>query len=244
MKILFIGDSIVKGTQGVDWVKMIAKKHPEWKIDNAGVNGETLNRIADRAVVKLAQSDYDLVVFQAGYNDIMLPTFETRQGWFSKSYHHQLKLGNSPATIGDFEMLLRESVDYIKSVTKANVVLLNLSCINEDLNTETNKKVNTYNQVIRKIAREYNCGLADIGQHFSNYLNKVETQDYLLENFINTAFLDSINCILGRADQLSESRNLHLTIDGVHLNSKGAAIFKEEVEKLLISFDEKVPLYI
>jgi len=244
MRVLFIGDSIIKGTQGVDWVRMIARKHQGWKIENAGVNGETINKMSDRLVLKLAQNDYDVVVVECGYNDVMLPTFAVKQGWFPKAYQHQLKLGNIPSQIMQFEHHLRESVDYMISVSKVKVVLTTLGCISEDLSAETNVRTAAYNEVIRKIAKEYNCALADIAERFTSYLNRRNTTDYLMDNYINTAFLDAINCIIRRADHLSESRNLHLTIDGVHLNTKGAIIFKEEVEKLLINFDEKVPLYI
>lgn len=244
MRILFIGDSITKGTQGVDWVRMISRKHQDWKVENAGLNGETINKTSDRLVLKLAQNDYDVVVFECGYNDVMLPTFVDRQGWFPKAYQHQLKLGNTPSNLQQFEHHLRESVDYMVSVSKVKVVLTTLGCINESNTAVTNLKAREYNKVIRKVAKEYNCALADVEERFASYLNQRSTSDYLMEIFINTAFLDAINCIIRRADHLSETRGLHLTIDGVHLNTKGALIFKEEVEKLLINIDDKVPLYI
>ena len=244
MRILFIGDSITKGTQGVDWVRMISKKHQGWKVENAGINGETINKTSDRLVLKLAQTEYDVVVFQCGYNDVMLPAFINKQGWFPKAYQHQLKLGNIPSTLQQFEHHLRESVDYMISVSKVKVVLTTLGCINEDPCTDISARTTAYNDIIRKVAKEYNCALADVAERFTAYLNKRNTTDYLMENFINTAFLDAINCIIRRADNLSEARNLYLTIDGVHLNTKGALIFREEIEKILINVDEKIPLYI
>lgn len=244
MKILFIGDSIIKGTQGVDWVRMIAKKHTTWKIENAGINGQTLNKITDRLISKVSHAKYDAIVLEVGYNDILLPTFKHKRGWFSKAYYHQLKQGYIPSAIGDFEMILREAVDYIRNVSKAKIILPTISCINENLQTDINNKVISYNKVIKKIARESDGLVADVHERFSSVLKHGKGQDYLLESFVNTTVLDPINCLIGRADALSESRGLELTIDGVHPNTKGALLFKEEVEKALMRIDEKIPLYI
>ena len=55
--------------------------------------------------------------------------------------------------------------------------------------------------------------------------------DYLLKHFLNSAYFDLKKCQeTGGADKLSRKRNLILTIDGVHLNSAGAMLYKQAIE--------------
>ena len=83
MRILFIGDSLVKGSVGVNWVKIFASKHKNWIVENAGKNGETLAMIHRRLMKKLDQAKYDVIFFEAGVNDILIPGFNQ-----SKSYYY------------------------------------------------------------------------------------------------------------------------------------------------------------
>ena len=73
MKILFIGDNLIKGSVGVNWVKRLAVKNPEWSVENAGVNGDTLIRIKQRLYKKLETNNYDVIFFEAGINDLLIP---------------------------------------------------------------------------------------------------------------------------------------------------------------------------
>ena len=76
MKILCIGDSGTRGSVGVSYVKAIAAAHPEWKVENAGVNGEPITSIGKRLIGKLdAGNAYDVIVLQGGGNDILARLF-------------------------------------------------------------------------------------------------------------------------------------------------------------------------
>ena len=79
MKLLFIGNSITKGTIGKSFVDLLKEHHPDWVIKNAGVRGDTLKNISDRLTIEiLINPDYDFIIIEAGHNDIILPTFKTR----------------------------------------------------------------------------------------------------------------------------------------------------------------------
>jgi lysophospholipase L1-like esterase len=83
-----------------------------------------------------------------------------------------------------------------------------------------------------------------VAERFQNELRQRQTHSYCADYFFDTAFADQIKCTLGLADQLSKKRKLHLTIDGVHLNSAGARLYKEEVEKALLLVKETSSLFI
>jgi hypothetical protein len=73
MRILFIGDSLVRGSVGVNWVNIFASKHKNWTIENAGKNGETLNMVHRRLMKKLEEKEYYKIFLCAGVTDILIP---------------------------------------------------------------------------------------------------------------------------------------------------------------------------
>ena len=237
MRILFIGDSIIRGTTGVNWVKHLARKHPEWTIENEGVNGDTLTKIKERLERKLKISrSYDVIVLQGGVNDILIPSFKDRGVLFGNAHCHLLKKGYHPLKDGpDVETIFHEMISLIRRRTKATIVLATIGCMSEDPGFYLNDRKDEFNAIIRKVARYNGCVLADIAAIFDPYLSKRKTNSFFLERFINTAWLDAFQCrVLNRADALSRRRGLHLTIDGLHLNSRGGVIWLHEIEKQLL----------
>ncbi len=233
MKILFIGDSLVKGSVGVNWVKRLAVKNPEWSVENAGVNGETLMKIKQRLDKKLDECDYDVIFFEAGINDLLIPAM-TGKLFFNRQKYLLAKRYNPLSEPNAFEETFRRAISAIKKKTSATIILTTLSCINESLESSLNKKRCAYNHIIRDVAIETGCSLVDAGALFDGYLRRCRTKDYLLESFFNTVFYDKFQCnVLGCSDYLSKKRSLHLTIDGLHLNTRGAKIYRNETERLI-----------
>lgn len=238
MKILFIGDSIIRGTTGVNWVKHLARKHPEWKIENEGVNGDTLVKIKDRLEKKLQLSaSYDVIILGGGANDILIPSLQKRSYFFRKAYARLVKKGYQPLeNTEDIETILHEIVSLIKQLTKAAIILTTIGCMSEDQEFYLSKKRDIINNTIRNVARDSAAKLADIAAHFDQYLNKRKTESYFLKSFLHTSCLDAIHCtVLNNADALSRQRKLWLTIDGLHLNSRGGVIWLHEMEKQLMN---------
>ncbi|KQS37784.1 hypothetical protein ASG14_19725 [Pedobacter sp. Leaf194] len=63
-------------------------------------------------------------------------------------------------------------------------------------------------------------------------LNESNQVNYLLNGFWNSVYFDHKACkTTNGSNELSSKRNLRLTIDGVHLNSNGAKIFKSVIDK-------------
>ncbi|MCG2616603.1 SGNH/GDSL hydrolase family protein [Terrimonas sp. NA20] len=236
MRILFIGDSIIRGTVGVDWVNDLANAFPEWQITNQGVNGDTLVKINQRleAIFQKGGS-YDYIVFNGGANDLLIPHLPSKGFLFKTAHQHLIKQGYAPRrSMREFEEAYSQTVDLIRSYTNARIIILTVGRMNEMPSFHLNEKREEVNEVIRKIARRDQCMVADAGKRMDEYLGNKETKDYFLENFFRVSWLDRWQCALfKRADSLSEERGLLLTIDGLHLNSIGGAIFRDEVEKYL-----------
>lgn len=116
---------------------------------------------------------------------------------------------------------------------------MTLGCMNEANSFALNHTRKKINDVIRDIASRKNCLLADIGALTDGCLQQFRTNNYFLEGFLRVNLFDKIQCLLGNPDRLSQQRKLHLTIDGLHLNSCGAGIFRKEVESVLLNYKNK-----
>lgn len=233
MKVLFIGDSLIRGSFGVNWVRLLTEKHSDWKVENAGANGETITNISSRLRKKLCKKeDYDFIVLLAGANDILLPSLADR-GFFYKRVYELIGKNNHPLKdIGEFEIALRTVIQYVKQNSSAVIVLTTISCLNEDLNSPQNKRRQQFNMVIRELAAQTGCRLADAAALCDGCLHRLQTKDYFMKGFMNVPWIDKLRCLVpGSADALSRKRKLHLTIDGLHPNTQGAKFYMEEVEK-------------
>ena len=233
MKVLFIGDSLIRGSVGMNWVKRIAIKNPDWIVENAGEDGDTLIKIKQRLDKKLERNQYDVIFFEAGMNDLLIPAMADKGFLFRQARKYLLAKGHNPLSEPvAFEKEFRQCIYDIKKKTTANIILTTLSCMNESLEDSLNKKRCIYNHTIRDVAKETGCGLVDAGALFDGYLRRCRTKNYFLESFLNTKYFDKFQCsVLGCPDYLSRKRRLHLTIDGMHLNSRGANIYRDETEK-------------
>ena len=235
LKILFAGDSLTKGLIGESFVAKIQDDNFKWKTSNAGVDGDTLKNIADRLLFIISNdSKFDFVVIEAGHNDIILPQFRQKGILFKYALKHLLKKGRQPLSVDYFKTEYFKLITDLKTKTDAKIILTTLSCINEDLNTDTNRIRKEYNNTIKSVAERTNCIVADISEEFDRILKVNNKTDYLLESFFNSIYFDKQTCQKSNgSDKLSEKRNLKLTIDGIHLNKEGARIYKETIEAVI-----------
>ncbi|NRF40240.1 GDSL-type esterase/lipase family protein [Pedobacter foliorum] len=233
MKILFIGNSIIQGVLGESFVKLFARENPNWIIKNSGIGGDTLTNVSERVITELSHdAGIDFIVFESGYNDIILPYFNKRGFLFRLALKFLLFRGRNP--LSDpiaFKAEYKKIVGKMKEITSAKIVLMTLGCINENLQFELNIKRLEFNQIIREIAEEKGCLLADVGQQFEFVLSQRNQTNYILKSFWNSVYFDRKACnTTNGAKKLSSKRSLQLTIDGVHLNSDGAEIFKSVIQ--------------
>jgi lysophospholipase L1-like esterase len=230
MNILFIGDSLTKGRLGVNFLKLLRNDFSSSHLKNSGVDGDTFSNISRRLFEELhKRSDYDCVVLQGGYNDIILPYFSRKGRLFESARRHQLKKGLVPLSdASSFEQQVRDTVRKLKTIYTGKIILVTLGCINEYQPFELNARRLVYNSIIRQIATEEGIALADVGHQFDIALSTLRQKDYFLESFWNVVITDRIvSCVKAGPDFLSKQRGLNLTIDGVHLNTKGARIFAD-----------------
>lgn len=225
MRVLFAGDSITRGEIGADFTTLIRQSIPGVHTVNAGKNGYTFNLII-KSVMQILQADkeYDYLVLQGGYNDLLLPWFYERGGLFRFAYNTQLKKGHRPFDTSKHAFtFLQHSIQEIKKTFSGDIVLVEIACLGEKLDSNLNKKVREFNALLREIASRENISITSTNKLFADALSGKTTSGYCLDSFFAVTVLDRIT------HYFANKRQLHLTIDGVHLNSAGAAIFTEAI---------------
>ncbi|MBA1335351.1 MAG: hypothetical protein HPY66_0973 [Firmicutes bacterium] len=218
-KVLFIGDSITEGISGINFVDLLKKDFKDYELINKGLGGDTLYGIAGRLLKEIELNSYDIVVLEAGHNDIIIPALKD-MGIFHKMLgKHLVKRGSIPTVEPtEFSELLETTLDKLSQLAGSKIIITTLSCIGENLESEFNKKRFVLNEIIREIAGKHGCLIADVAKRFDSILSKHNPNDFFLGNFINLMFFDPIYCrTIEGANKLSLKRKTSLTTTGFSL---------------------------
>ncbi|NLP50072.1 SGNH/GDSL hydrolase family protein [Bacillus sp. RO1] len=219
MKVTCIGDSLTEGKPGVSYFNMLKKKYPDIKFVNLGKGGETVKSLHTRITKNKIDQDFELAFLWVGVNDI---------------YSKLLKVQAQPIARNseEFRQYYENVLETVMQFTK-EVVVVSPALIGENLNS-SNRGLLNLSIILKEISKEHkNVSFIDLHQAFTKQLETLQSSEYLstgLGRLVKDVFLYRSP---KRVDRLAEERGLHLTIDGVHLNSKGANIVVEEYAKVI-----------
>ncbi|MBL7757053.1 MAG: SGNH/GDSL hydrolase family protein, partial [Chitinophagaceae bacterium] len=147
MKILLAGDSIIKGSTGINWISLLAQRRPRWQLKAAGADGESLNKITERLPALLKGNPYDCIVLVAGHNDLLLPALSQKGYLFRQSYQYLLRKGYQPhPDPAAFELQMRQCIDLIRQYSRARIILCTLSAMNESAGSLLHQQRNQINE--------------------------------------------------------------------------------------------------
>lgn len=215
LKIALIGDSLTEGRPGVPFIRKLKERYPGLTLVNLGKPGESVKSLHTRLNKTKLDTDYDLSFLWIGVNDV---------------YTKLLKVQAQPiaADQEEFRELYTAVLESVISSSK-HVVAVSPGLVGEDMQNAPNQELKELAAIILSITRSYpNVDFLDIRSAFKNKLDESDSSGY-----ISTGVLTVMKEALfykdpKRIDKLSEKRGLHLTLDGIHLNSRGAEVVAEE----------------
>lgn len=223
------GDSITAGVPGVPFCRYfeICK---DYKI--YGVGGDTVIGLSNR-IDNIIFNEKDICVIEIGANDILLDKLRKTSTRWEKVI---VKIEQSGRILtkdkAEFTDKYRE---LLHKLGHKNVLVISIPCIGEDIESDTNKKVDSYNAIIRELCT---C-TGEIYLDFNKW-QKAEVKSYKSKEraFISNHPIGMIIDILLTkyfllTNIISKRRNLCTTIDGVHLNSNGATALAEMIEEII-----------
>jgi len=210
-----IGDSLTEGRPGVSFFNILKEKYPTITFDNLGKPGETVRSLHTRLNQSKLDTDYDLLFLWIGVNDV---------------YTKMLKVQAQPVTKDheEFREIFSELIEIVTTSSK-RVVAVSPALVGEKINHAANKEIRKLSAIIESISSKHpNVSYLNMQSVFEKHLAKVKTSDYISTSVIRVLMDVLFYKNPTRIDRLSKKRGLHLTLDGIHLNSHGAAMVAKE----------------
>ncbi|MCK5735759.1 MAG: hypothetical protein KAH21_04735 [Spirochaetaceae bacterium] len=227
MIIMLIGNSLTAGNLGIPYSRYL-NLPTDSRIINQGLDGDTLLGVKNRLEAALEMESPDILVIQTGANDILLPEMNSRGGTWKPFVEEMKKRGSLPTENPiSFLNIYTEmiSVAISSGLNSRRIICATIPPIGENLLSSRNKKRMEYNRSIRRAVKITAACLADIAENFEEELRKIEIpSDWFFSNPAD--FISDVKEVRrGKgAMNLSKERGLYLTMDGAHLNEKGAEL--------------------
>jgi len=225
-RILFIGDSITEGKIGIGYVDIIQRNFPEFLCHNYGRGGDTLSGIFTR-LFKILKTDteyYDVIIIEAGHNDLFLPYVKSK--WKFTSIR-------KVSPLNKMQSVYNNGLEMVGLLSKAKIILTTLSCLGEDFSSQINQKRRFINDKIKEIGSKHEAYLADVSSVFDKILRKSFSSYNLIDHPLNMVLDYFRSKRTNLVEKICKKRGLVLTIDVGHLNIKGAIIYAKEISRIL-----------
>ena len=232
--VVCLGASIVHGRVSVDFVDLLRHRLPAdgYAFVNAGHNGDLAYNVLQR-LERVVACDPDFVVILVGTNDV--------QGTLSERVRRLAMRGNrlpEEPSLAGYRRCLGEIVTRLHARTRAKVGLCSLPVLGEDLTSPANRRVEEFNAAIRQVAEEHGAAYLPIHERQVDYLTSIGRTR-------GPGYTDSFLPVMGAAvrhyalrrslDAISRRNGLVLTTDRIHMNSLGARMIAEEIERFLLA---------
>ena len=228
MKILFLGDSITEGVPGVSYIAMIKDNISKLDLVNRGIGGDTVSSLLKRVKKMDDLSSFDQIILFIGVNDVF--------GKLTNTYKVLKILRKQKWALNEsmFQKQYNELINIILSENK-NIVIIPPLLIGEDINNKWNTELLVLINIVKGIAKHKKINYLDIYNEYKEYLENKEISNFLPIKI--TKLLKDMKILTDRPsiDLESKNRGLHLTLDGVHLNSVGAQIICDTILEQLKS---------
>jgi lysophospholipase L1-like esterase len=222
-----VGDSITRGAASVDYVTALASRLPEWEFSNAGVNAELAYNLAER-VGDIVALKPEAVTILIGTNDV-LATFGFRS---ALGYMAAKRLPERPSMLF-YRENLTAIVRTLKRETDARIALFSIPPIGEDPGHYAYLRTEDYSRIVLEISRQEGISYLPLHERLCAYIESMPPFDrerQLRFKDFGWAQLRAgrMQRYLGKSlDEISAANHFHILVDGVHLNSHGAAIAAE-----------------
>ncbi|MFC2076986.1 SGNH/GDSL hydrolase family protein [candidate division KSB1 bacterium] len=232
MNLAFFGDSLTEGKPGVSFYELLQFKLPEHEMYNYGKGGDTVKSHYRRIKTLDIDRPFDVAVLWIGVNDVMVH--------LSKTYPWLKRLAGQPwsKTVKDFTDYYIGTIDWLIKHS-IRVIVLPPMFIGESPVSGCNRQLERLADAIKDLTvyRE-NVEYLDIREFFISELNRETISEYMPKSVLVTLLDGILLQSNGRVDKKSAKRGLQFTLDGVHLNGKGAEMI---AEILAAAIEQKKP---
>jgi lysophospholipase L1-like esterase len=221
MRIAFVGDSLTEGIPGSSFYAVLRKRLTGHTLVNLGKGNDTVISLYRRLTRSRFGDPFDIAFVWIGVNDIA--------GGSPLSFQIVNALVRKPhATSRDeFRAYCQATLDLLCRHAR-RVIAVSPLLKGEDIHNPWNRELEVLARVIEELTSHYErAEYVDLRRVFVQRLAGRRITSYLPRSVIRVA-LDALTLRSDeQIDRQSAGRGLHLTLDGIHLNSVGAGLVTE-----------------
>ena len=219
MKIAFIGDSLTKGIPGSSYFAILRNELPQHRLINLGKGNDTVVSLYCRlSRTRLSGTPLDMAFLWVGVNDI------GRDSSWASRIANRLRRQPRSRDLDDFQAHYQKTLDRLCRHAD-RIIAVSPMLKGENVHNRWNQGLEAYSGTIIDLASLYaKVEYLDLRKRFYAELASKHVTDYVLESPLHVG-LDILALRTdAQVDKKASERGLHLTLDGVHLNSAGAEL--------------------
>lgn len=221
MRIVFVGDSLTSGIPGSSFFAILKEKLPEHELVNLGEGNDTVVSLYRRLARLRFGEQFDIAFLWVGVNDIV--------GCSPWSFRVASALVHKPhaASRDEFGRYYQATLDLLRLHAR-RVIAISPLLKGEDIHNPWNIELAALSRLIKELASQHEqTRYLDLRAAFVQRLAGKPVSGYLPTSVFRVA-LDALTLRSdAQVDRQAAGRGLHLTLDGIHLNSAGARIVAE-----------------
>ena len=231
MRVAFFGDSLTEGAPGCSFFAVLRRELPGHELLNHGRGNDTVVSLYHRVRRLRPAAPFDLAFLWVGVNDVSGPEGVAFPFWLVN-----LSAGQRRArTLDEFRAYYSALLGLLGGMA-SRVIAVAPALKGEDLRSALSSEVEAIARVIEAAAaRRERIEYLDLRPAIARDLEGQPTSSYLP----GSAFGVALDLVILRTDEQVDmraaERGLYLTLDGIHLNSRGARLvaarFREVVER-------------
>ena len=222
MRIVFVGDSLTSGIPGSSFYAILRDKLPGHTLVNLGEGNDTAVSLY-RRLSRLHLERFDVAFLWVGVNDVASGAPPPR------SFQVINLLLNKPRskTLEEFRTYYRATLDLLCRHAR-RVIAVSPLLKGEDAGNPGNRELEVLARAIEDLTSHYErVEYLDLRAVFFQRLAGKSVSDYMPTSPVRVA-LDALTLrSKEQIDRKATERGLHLTLDGIHLNSVGAELAAE-----------------
>jgi lysophospholipase L1-like esterase len=208
---------------------MLRRRFPDDTLLNLGKPNDTVVSLYRRISAMQFDQPLDLAFLWIGVNDVLYT-----HRWSYRVFHTLLAQRRA-RDMDEFRSCYRATLDHLCD-RAVHVIVAPPAVKGEDLGNQWNRHLSDLAELIKEVTAD--CATAqflDLQAVFARELAARPGSDHLPKNPFRV-LLDAVTLRTDvQIDAKSAERGLHVTLDGVHLNSAGARLVAEELTAVIQS---------